>query len=231
MDSPTIKLSVKRPLLKRDIPKKVSFNPSDYEFKISKFFGITENQVDDVIQNLSKKHIIKEALIGDSLIKYHTLKFLMKKYPDEEVNFIHGLSSLFTRNKTMAEYCNNFFFNDIKITHLKLNEHSKGTIFEAIYHISYKENRKIYEKLQDLYSYLINIEGNDIEEIKRLIKSENKDEKDDLKSSKLYNNQEIVEDKTWFIYFQNNLEMKGKEIKKAFYHKKYEGKINYKNKS
>ena len=132
------------------------FKADDYDYMISKYFGIDEEVIEDIIDNLSTQKIIKQAFFGDSLLNIYATMFLEAKYPDKNVYAWSIMRSILVCNKTLACMCNSLFYKDIKNTQ-HLNDHSKGTIFEAVIQRSWEsDSDRIYKKLKMLFEFILN---------------------------------------------------------------------------
>jgi len=147
------------------------FNISSYDYKISNFLQIPLEQVKNTICQLSSNTIKKYAFLGDSYLGNLSALILNDLYPEKEVEVLACLKSFLVCNKTLANICDNLFYGDI--IYLKtLNDHSKGTIFEAILHISknYNTDEKIYQKIKLLFKSLI--KDDDLEKILQIVNLE-----------------------------------------------------------
>ena len=129
------------------------FLPEDYDFKISEFFNVDGSVVSSIVGNSSSHETMRDAFIGDSYLNYYATIFLTKRYPAEGAAVLTCLRSILVCNKNLAFICENYFYNDLKnISHL--NEHSKGTIFEAILGKTPK-TAQLYDQFKILFKHLL----------------------------------------------------------------------------
>lgn len=145
--------------------------------KISEFLQISDQDVSNVLKNLSNPLILKWAFLGDILLGYIVTMYLSKKFKDSSIHELTLFRAMIVCNKTLAYFCDEIFNQDI-INIKKLNAHSKGTIIEALIYRATEINgiKLIKEKIYLMTNLVFEINEIEFEKTKIQIKNPNFEE-------------------------------------------------------
>lgn len=101
---------------------------------ISSLFNLHDKgeSLADYFCNWDSIEMKKRALIGDAIVLLFTRRYLLSKYPDKRVGFIHEMTKMYVSNESMKLFLLSVAEENEKPQLLGMSTHTAGTVFEAL---------------------------------------------------------------------------------------------------